>query len=83
MAGFSEMHVHINQTRTDNFSGRINNPRIRLLASGLRFYRFGFIPAGNLNNFVILDQDIGNRIQMSGVDNSAALNGYSHHTFLR
>jgi hypothetical protein len=66
MAGFSEMDVHIDKTRTDNFAGSINYP-----GNGFDCFFLPFFD--DPNNFIVFYEDIGNGIQMTGVDDSAAL----------
>jgi hypothetical protein len=83
LPGFSEMDVHVDKTRTDNFPGCIDRSRF-----AIRDPRFGLLDCslsdpGDFNNFIMLNKDVSHRVQIAGVDDSAALNLYSQWKILQ
>jgi hypothetical protein len=60
------MNMHIDKTRADEFSAGMNGSVGRHLSV---FAALG----DDFNDFMILDEDIGNRVQMTRVDNSSTL----------
>ena len=67
------MHVHINQSGSDNAAGGVNTLRLnRGKAAGL----------AHLTNHVLFDEEIQVRFQPVGrIDNHPVLHNYTHNLF--
>jgi hypothetical protein len=77
------MDVHVDKTRTDNFSGCIDRSQLAICAPRFRLPDCSPPYPGDFDNFTMLNDDVGHRIQIAGVDDPAALNLYSQCEILQ
>ena len=83
MPGFAEMDVHVDQTGADNLSGCIDGSRFSIRDPRFRWRDCGLPYPGDFNDFTMLNDDVGHRVQIAGVDDPAALNLYSQCEILQ